>query len=568
MRRLSHLLLLLLPLLASAGTISGHIFIDANGDGQFQAGEAPAAGALVSDGVTIVAPEADGTYQLTCPDTPQVVFVVNPTGTWATAGFHRYLPTGAGVADLPLVRQEQTQPFYFVHGTDLHTYDTSGPQMARYVQAINDLAVPLAFVVHTGDLAVDTTSTTIAEGERRLKQYQQFVSGFKAPLFNLAGNHEHTGTGNASVSPTEPGWGKATYRKLFGPMHYAFNYAGVGFIAMDGTDVSTGKLQYGIPKECLDWLQAYLTHVDKATPLVMMIHEELFSLGPQKAQVEQMLQGRKVIMALSGHGHSLSRVPFAGGMETEGGTVSYAWHGGPFGPNAMAYHLVRINGEAFEDAYGDWAEKYPVTVTSPGRGAILKDQLRVEARFVDLSNDVTSVDVALDAAKQTATAFKPIGLSRSFACDLKLPELADGVYDLVLTLRGPAAPMVERQPFLVITGKEEPFEATATAKLKLTMYNVNAANLVRVNGQEVGKLPADAKTGQVAEFEIPAAALRRLNTVEFVSAPLPEGGFDDFSVQWVTLTYQAKKLNDPRTTGIGVPKSDKAESRALYFDIR
>ncbi|MBU0609674.1 MAG: hypothetical protein KKI08_17435, partial [Armatimonadetes bacterium] len=165
------LVLMLLPALAFAGAISGHVFMDANGDGQFQAGEAPVPGALVSDGLAIVAPGADGAYQLQSPDGLQVVFVVNPSGTWPTAGFYRVLPAGAGQADFPLARQEQKTPFHFVHGTDMHIYDTCAAQMAQYVKTINELPVPVAFVVHTGDLGRDTNGSVIAEGERLLKLY-------------------------------------------------------------------------------------------------------------------------------------------------------------------------------------------------------------------------------------------------------------------------------------------------------------------------------------------------------------------------------------------------------------
>jgi hypothetical protein len=169
-RRTLPLLLLFLPAVVSAGAISGHVFMDANGDGQFQPGELPVPGA----------------YQLQSPDGLQVVFVVNPSGTWPTAGFYRTLPTGAGQADFPLVRQEQKTPFYFVHGTDLHIYDTSAAQMARYVKTINELPVPVSFVVHTGDLGRDTNGSLLPEGERLLKVYEQMVSGLTMPLFNLA----------------------------------------------------------------------------------------------------------------------------------------------------------------------------------------------------------------------------------------------------------------------------------------------------------------------------------------------------------------------------------------------
>jgi hypothetical protein len=155
--------LLLLPLCcaAFAGTVTGHVFIDASNDGQLQAGEPPVAGALISDGLTIAATGADGAYQLSIPDGDQVVFIDNPKGTWPTKGFYRNVKAGAAQVDFPLKQQEQKLPFYFVQGTDLHTSPQIADQMAQYVQAINNLPVPLAFVVHTGDLVNDSNPQTV-----------------------------------------------------------------------------------------------------------------------------------------------------------------------------------------------------------------------------------------------------------------------------------------------------------------------------------------------------------------------------------------------------------------------
>ncbi|MEN6545182.1 MAG: metallophosphoesterase N-terminal domain-containing protein, partial [Armatimonadia bacterium] len=119
-----------------AGTVTGRVFVDLNGDGTYQTGEAGVAGVLVSDGATLVRTAADGVYRLDTPDGEQVVFVENPAGTWATKGFYRNVKVGPAEADFPLVRQEQKAPFYFVQGTDLHIRPGVEPQMAQYVAAV------------------------------------------------------------------------------------------------------------------------------------------------------------------------------------------------------------------------------------------------------------------------------------------------------------------------------------------------------------------------------------------------------------------------------------------------
>jgi len=560
--------LMFLPSFIWAGLISGHVFIDANGDGQYQPGETPVPEALVSDGLTIVAPQSNGAYQLQAPEGLQVVFLINPSGTWPTAGFYRIMPTGEGQADFPLRQEEQRNPFYFVHGTDLHIYDTCAAQMAQYVKTLNELPVPLAFVIHTGDLVRDAARTTIAEGERLLKLYQQMTAGIKAPLFNLPGNHEHAGMANPDVPPTDPDRGKSLYRRLLGPCYYAFNYGGVGFIALDGTDISSGRIVYRIPQECMNWLHAYLSHLSPSVPLVFAIHEPLFSMPEQKAEIEQLLAGRKTLLAISGHGHSLRREPFAGGWETEGGIVGYAWHGSGYGPNAIAYHLVKITEDGFEDAMGDWAEKYPVTVASPARTQILSGEAACEIRFLDLKNEVNAVEIRLGSAQRTITQFQPSGLARAFSCVLQFPDITDGVYELTMILHGVGEPMIERQPFVVLTGKEEPFTAEGPAQLSMRLYGVQAAHIIKVNGQELARLPADAQEQQLFRVNIPAALLKRLNVVEFVSVPLANGRYDGFEMRYVTMTYQGRSLHDPRLNNILIPASDKPQSRVMYFDIK
>ena len=591
LRRFLPLALLLTCCAAFAGTVTGHVFLDANADGQWQAEESAVPRALLSDGLSFATSGDDGAYQLTSPDGEQVIFIDNPAGTWPTQGFYRNVKVGPAVADFPLRRQEQKLPFYFVQGTDLHIRPEIAPQMAQYVQALNSLPVPLAFVVHTGDLVVDATNQNV-EGARKLfGAYQQMVAPLKYPLLNLPGNHEHTAVGRADVSADTPGFGKGLYREMFGPTYYAVNYAGVHFIALDGTNIAGHSLSYALTQPCLDWLKGYLEHVDRAEPLVLLTHEPIAPTA-EKARVEPLLAGRKVLLTLSGHWHTIARYTLAGAPEIIGGMTSYPWHGGPFGPNPVGYHLVKITADGFEDGFGDWAQQYPVTVTAPERGATLKTKAmvtvgfgdpaekplpdpetiqKVQVQFLDPANEVTSAEVTLGPAKQTFQQFATQGLYRTLSCELAVPGIPEGFNDLVVTLHGKGEPTVEKQAFLFLGGLTYAFSPVAgPATLRFKAHGVNADDLIKLNGEEIGKLSAAAGAEQTVNLVLPAGNLRKLNVLELVSAPLADGsGCDDFSADYAELQYQDKTYRDYRlyAGAVQVPKSPTPVSATLYFDL-
>jgi len=569
LRRFLPLALLLTACAAFAGTVTGHVFRDINDDGRWQADEPVVRGVLVSDGMSFTTSGTDGSYRLETPDGDQVVFIENPPGLWPSNGFYRNVKVGPAVADFPLRRQEQKLPFYFVQGTDLHIRPEIAPQMAQYVQALNSLPVPLAFVVHTGDLVVDTMGQNI-EGARKLfTAYQQMVAPLKAPLLNLPGNHEHAAVNRTDVPPNTPGYGKGLYREMFGPTYYAFNYAGVHFLALDGSDVQNGKLSYTLPQPCLDWLKGYLEHVDRSEPLVLLTHEPLAPTA-EKARIEPLLAGRKVLLTLSGHWHTIARYTLAGAPEIIGGMTSYPWHGGPFGPNPVGYHLVKITGEGFEDAFGDWAQQYPVTVSAPARAALLTDPVKVDIQFLDLANEVTIAEVTLGSAKQTFQQFGTKGLYRTLSCQLAIPGLPDGFHDLAVTLHGKGEPTVEKQAFLSLGGPAEAFVPAGPVTLRFKAHGVNADDTIKLNGEEIGKLSAAAGAEQSVNLVLPAGNLRKLNVLELVSAPLADGsGCDDFSADYADVQYQGKTYRDYRLYAgtVQVQKSPTPASATLYFDL-
>jgi hypothetical protein len=278
--------------------------------------------------------------------------------------------------------------------------------------------------------------------------------------------------------------------------------------------------------------------------------------------LEQILAGRKVVVSLSGHWHSIARTPFAGAPEIVGGATSYAWHGALVAFDAMAYNVVRITETGFDNAFGDWAEKYPVTVAAPGFFARLNGQVPAKVQFLDPQSDIQSARLQLGTATQGIAAFNTEGLYRVATGTLDVSGLPNGYYDLQVTLRGAGEPFVEKQPRLVLTGQEAPFTAPGPATLKVRLTKVNAANIVKVNGEQVGVTPVGTAANQDVTFAVPAALLKRLNTIEFVSVALEDGKtYDDFVAGPVALEYGGKTYFDPRSrTGATATITNTKES--------
>ena len=241
-------LLLLVSLLTLSApvwalTINGRVFVDANSDGAWQAGGA-ARRAIVSDGAALVTTGPDGGYALdTQSDT---VFCVNPTGTWPEGSFWRRIEAGTTSADFPMLRREQMVPFYFVQGTDLHIRPDVAEKMAQYVNAINSFALPVAFVVHTGDLVVDTNLSTVprhALCSARMRRW----SGLRMPLRHVPGNRSTSGSSDRT-SLRHAGLGQRPVPRCLRPDALRLHLRRRAVHRPDGTDIVDRGLPSKIPR--------------------------------------------------------------------------------------------------------------------------------------------------------------------------------------------------------------------------------------------------------------------------------------------------------------------------------
>jgi hypothetical protein len=543
---------------ASAGTLTGRVFLDANGNGAFDAGEKGVAGCVVSDEHAFARSNDDGRYQLTLPAGPAVVFVINAPDTWPASRWWNYIADGSADAtvDFPLRAQEQGGSLYFVQGTDPHIQTNAVPMYRRYVAHVNALPVPVKFVVHTGDLVVDSAMATMERSRELFSLYQDESKALKPPLRNVMGNHDIAGVTNLKVNGNEPDFGRALFRQRLGPVTYAFRYGPYHFIALDGTVVKERMLVYGLTQESADWAIRYLAGIKGDEPVVLLIHEPMFpeiggvrqpdepKVRPHESRLRAALKGKKLVMTLAGHVHNRDETTWAGAPHIIGGTISYAWHGiMPYPPTPRAYALYRLEGGREEHVFLDWAEERSVDISTPSFTSLVRGRQKINGIVADFRAEVSAIECSISGQTAPAKTSRRGHLATAFEVSLDTSKLADGAHDLLVTARAGDKKWTKRHPLIVVNGKPAEFTAANGAKL-----------VFRVEG----KLPADAQVscndhplapiaGPASEFhcDVPAGQLRRLNEIVIRARP-PATSKKAPLIKGVALDYNGRRCRDIR----------------------
>jgi len=561
----------------ATAAVTGRVFLDANGNGAYDAGEAGVADCIVSDERLLARTAADGQYRLDVAEGPAVVFVVNKPGTWPVGPWWAYVPPGEGGAppeatcDFALGEQEQPASFYFAQGTDMHIRPGQMDKYDTYVRHVNSLPVPPAFVLHTGDLVNDTNGSAPAQARDLFSLYEEHTAPLKPPVRHVPGNHEHVGCFNDAVPEDDPSFGKRLYREVFGPMTYGFRYGRAHFVGLDGTTLEGRKLSEGLPAESVAWAEKYLATVAEDEPVVLFIHEPVG--GSLAGRLAEAVKSKKLVATLCGHGHERAVWPWGGGVQIMGGAVSYAWHGLlPFPPNPYGYVVYHLDGPELEWVFLDWAEERSFDVSQPSPAAVATGLQPLKGLVSDLTDEIRSVAVSVDEAKVEAPTTRRGVLAQAFDTQIDLSSLTDGFHEMRLVARAEAGQWEEVRPLLVVNGKPAAFEAAGAAKLRSRVGGVaGPGNAVLVNGRELLTIAADAPAGQEISADVPAELLRRLNAVTFRLAQRDQG-YDKVQVSGVALDYGGGSYRDlryapsvrlaPRVEGDG-----QAPERTFYVDL-
>ena len=532
---------------ASAARITGRVFLDQNRNGVADPGDPGVAECLVSDGRRLTPTDQEGKYCLDDVARGTTVFVVNPKDTWPVGPWwvHVADEDDSRVVDFALESQQQAEPLYFVHGTDIHLRSGAVSMYEAYVEHVNQLAAPVQFVVHTGDLVVDTLRSTPADAEKLFALYMQTSLPLRVPRRDVIGNHEHVGLGRSDVSPDSPDFSKGLYRKDLGPTSYAFRWGRYHFVVLDGTTVdSTAGMGYrdGLDVASADWAVEYLKALREGEPVVLMIHQPL-GRGDTVSRLSEALRGKRLLATLWGHGHGRSVGKFGGSPAVMGGAVSYAWHGFvPYPPDPRGYVLFRLEGDTVDYVFLDWAHKRSIEVLRPSWEKPVSGEVAFEVTVSDPDASLKGLSCKLSDREFSGELLSATKLVRRYRLTVETAHVADGVYDLTFATRDENAQEEQSRPVIVVNGKRDSWRATQDAVLTAEVRGSrHDGGEFLLNGRRVGAMPVSNDAWHKVSLPLKAASLVRLNEIVVRSA---DG--DEIEVRRLALTLSGRTCRDVR----------------------
>jgi hypothetical protein len=309
---------------------SGSVFEDRSGTGQRRSGDPGIAGVMVSNGRDVVRTDRDGRWRLPVAEGDHL-FVVKPP-RWATpvgaGGVPQFSwlhqPQGsprhieyrhAGVAptpplpasiDFPLRRQDEHADFEALLIAD--TQPENGEELGYLRDDIvaGALETKAAFGINHGDIVFDDLSL--------YPRYLQIMSATGVPWHHCPGNHDMN-----SEAPSDH-VSRETWKRVFGPRHYAFQYAGATFILLDNVHYfgyNRGAPRSGtycglVGEQQLQFVRNVLAHLPGEQLVVLSMHIPLATyLDPtnsadntiDRGGLLELLAGRPHCVSFSGHMH-------------------------------------------------------------------------------------------------------------------------------------------------------------------------------------------------------------------------------------------------------------------------
>ncbi len=300
---------------AFAAACEGRVVVNAMSQSGFDG--TPLEGAKVSDGVQVVATDADGRYRL-APVDARPVFLVKPPGYWVADFRSIWRDPGAGACgDFAIGHPDQN--LHWQGGTRvmviadpqvkspadvdafrrdvLATVDDDFAQVFGPGELMEGSPVDLGIVL--GDITDDAPALHPAIVEA--------LDDF-APMLYLPGNHD------VDVGALADDASLGAYKARFGPDTYAWEEAGATYVMLDDVivrpDPATAYVG-GFREDQFAFLEAYLPTVPRDRLLVVGVHIPLFEApgrdtfrDADRARLFALMDDFPNVLLLSGHSHT------------------------------------------------------------------------------------------------------------------------------------------------------------------------------------------------------------------------------------------------------------------------
>jgi Icc-related predicted phosphoesterase len=261
--------------------VSGHVFVDRNGNGIRDDNEPGIAGVAVSDQVNVVQTNAGGIYELTGIPGYDFVFISVPSGYKLQKSFWQKIPDGQTNVQLDFAIEKipDLKEFYFIQASDTHISEKTIDRMQKF-RAVVDSVKP-DFVLVTGDLVRDALRVSETEASGYFELYKSQIKQITVPVWNIPGNHEIFGIERQTslVSSKNPLYGRRMFHHYFGPDYYSFNFGGIHFVGLNSVDFEDLWYYGHVDSIQVEWLKKDLAVIPQNMPVVTFCHIPFYSGG-------------------------------------------------------------------------------------------------------------------------------------------------------------------------------------------------------------------------------------------------------------------------------------------------
>ncbi|AQQ72240.1 Calcineurin-like phosphoesterase [Limihaloglobus sulfuriphilus] len=410
---------------------AGVVYNDLNGNNVRDAGEEGIAGVQVSNGTDVVTTDSKGWYEISVSD-DCIIFVIKPSG-WRTPidennlplFYYIHKPVGSpselkfpGIKptgplpesiDFALQRQDEPDEFNVFLFGDIQARNHTEVNYFRHVIGEIDGSAA-AFGISLGDNAFDRLDV--------LEGLNEAASGIGLPWYNTSGNHDINFVTEDDAGSLE------TFKSIYGPANYSFNYANAHFIILDSIMVKKtedGRVGYdeGLGREELTFIANDLKHVDKDKLVVLLMHGGLHLFGSERDELFALLKDFDNTLSIAGHNHYIRNIIYDESENFHGekphlhfvaGAVCGGWWSGvpePLTgiPHSMmrdgtpnGYAALNVNGNEYSIKYKAFgrAEDYQMNIYAPDEVSAGKTAETVILANIFAGSEKSLVQMRLD----------------------------------------------------------------------------------------------------------------------------------------------------------------------------
>lgn len=547
-----------LPCVLQAANFSGRIFLDENRNGQFDQGEKGLAGIAVSDGHAVAQTGDDGRFSIDSVEAKPLLWYCRPSDHEPIGAYWCWGDAG-NEHDFGLAASPQDREFTFMQFTDSHL--GSPARMLEFAEHLKSLPLSLAFAVNTGDLVGNSDTLPVDKAVAQFDAYQAGIAPLSLPLFQVIGNHEHAMSTNPDRDLNHEFYGKGLFRHRFGPTYYSFDWAGVRFYALDGTQMHKGLgYREALGDEQLAWLEEDLALLKPGTPIILFCHEPQAGIPGHSGglrdqdRLAKLLKGHNLQAAFCGHLHNNFEARLNDAPIFVTGALSGAWWGGPNSDGSpQGYRLISVKDGVFQrTAFFNREGVNAIARISPSASESASGQLTLTVSVLDygkpveLTASVRNHDVAL---KPVMSSREPLWSFWTLSFDSA--TLPDSLYTIDFKALQDGKESKSSTRCLLINGNEDKaFQAERDYVLHFIYVRADADAELLLNDQVIASIAKGRPCGRTEKGSIalPRDLMRRMNALSIRTAP---GQTGRVAISNVCIKYQRE---DKKTVTVSDPR--------------